>query len=157
MLNWVDDAREGGSAIGTNADSLKEAIATLWIAYAHFLMGAKFADLASAPKQKDFGLEKAWFHIQRVLDEFWRRACKEAHAHMHTLNKWVRPRGDLQVGDVVLVLDSEDRARWPLGRIIDTRKSADGLVRTVKVRVGKERKEIVRAAQNVLLLVAATT
>ena len=33
LLNWVDAAREGGVR---DADQAREAIATLWLAYAHF-------------------------------------------------------------------------------------------------------------------------
>lgn len=33
LLNWVDAAREGGVS---DADQAREAIATLWLAYAHF-------------------------------------------------------------------------------------------------------------------------
>lgn len=39
LLTWVDDAREGGT--GVDAESLREAIATLWLAYAQFLASAK--------------------------------------------------------------------------------------------------------------------
>ena len=38
LFTWVDDAQFGGSS---NIDQLREAIATLWIAYAHFLQKAK--------------------------------------------------------------------------------------------------------------------
>ena len=33
LLNWVDAAREGGVR---DLDQVREAIATLWLAYAHF-------------------------------------------------------------------------------------------------------------------------
>ena len=38
LFTWVDDAQFGGPS---NIDQLREAIATLWIAYAHFLQKAK--------------------------------------------------------------------------------------------------------------------
>ena len=122
---------------------------------AHFLMGSTFSDIAAAPEQKEFGIQRSWFHVQAVLDRFWNRACKEMVPHMQPLNKWMRPKAELAVGDIVLVIDGQDRARWPLGRIINTAKSSDGIVRTVKIRMGDKR-ELTRAAQSVLLLVAAT-
>ena len=39
LLDWVDDARE--NSLGLDQDVMREAIATLWIAYAHFLRKAK--------------------------------------------------------------------------------------------------------------------
>jgi tetratricopeptide (TPR) repeat protein len=40
LLEWVDDAREGGNTL-LDADSMRETVATLWLAYAHFLALAK--------------------------------------------------------------------------------------------------------------------
>lgn len=45
LLEWTDDAREGGgtgsSSGAPSAESLREAVATLWLAYAQFLISAK--------------------------------------------------------------------------------------------------------------------
>jgi hypothetical protein len=38
LLSWVDDAREGAAG---DAEQMQEAVATLWLAYAHFLAKAK--------------------------------------------------------------------------------------------------------------------
>jgi tetratricopeptide (TPR) repeat protein len=38
LLSWVDDAREGAAG---DAEHMREAVATLWLAYAHFLAKAK--------------------------------------------------------------------------------------------------------------------
>lgn len=38
LLSWVDDAREGAAG---DAEQMQEAVATLWLAYAHFLARAK--------------------------------------------------------------------------------------------------------------------
>ena len=39
LLDWVDDAREGSG--GDDPEQLREAVATLWLAYAHFLVKTK--------------------------------------------------------------------------------------------------------------------
>ena len=39
LLDWVDDAREGTASL--DSESIREAVATLWLAYAHFLARAK--------------------------------------------------------------------------------------------------------------------
>ena len=41
LLDWVDDAREGSTTTMIDAESLREAIATLWLAYAEYLVEAK--------------------------------------------------------------------------------------------------------------------
>ena len=41
LLDWVDDAREKATTSGGDAEQMREAIATLWIAYAHYLQKAK--------------------------------------------------------------------------------------------------------------------
>ena len=46
----------------------------------------------------------------------------------------MRPRNNLQVGDVVIVKDIDTpRNRWKLARIVETYPENDGLVRKVKV------------------------
>lgn len=74
LLNWVDDAREGASGI-MDRDSLQEAIATLWIAYAQFLMGAKqfksateaFEQAVECPIASTAG--RVWLEYARFLEE----------------------------------------------------------------------------------------
>jgi tetratricopeptide (TPR) repeat protein len=74
LLNWVDDAREGTENT-MDADSLKEAIATLWIAYCHFLMSAKqfksateaFEQAVECPLGGTVG--RVWLEYARFLEE----------------------------------------------------------------------------------------
>ena len=123
---------------------------------AHFLMGNKATDIAHMPEQEEFGPLRAWYHVQKILDDFWRRACREITPHMLPLNRWARPKKDMRPGDVVLVLDGEERASWPMGRITEVEKHPrDGLVRTVTIKL--KNRTVRRAVQGVLLLVAAVT
>ena len=49
--------------------------------------------------------------------------------------KWLYPKRNLKVGDLVLVKqDNTARLRWPLGLITDVYEGADGLVRSVQVK-----------------------
>jgi hypothetical protein len=45
LLDWVDSAREGQVS---NPDQVREAIATLWIAYAHFNQSANMVSSGCA-------------------------------------------------------------------------------------------------------------
>jgi len=48
-------------------------------------------------------------------------------------------RNNLQVGDVVLLVSSENpRAHWPLGRVVEVYPAKDGYVRSVKLQVGNK-------------------
>ena len=49
--------------------------------------------------------------------------------------KWIRPKLNIKVGDLVLVVDtSTSRNSWPLGRVVRTMPDKDGFVRRVEVR-----------------------
>lgn len=69
-------------------------------------------------------------------DEFWQRWRREYLALLQTRRVWQRPKSNLQVGDVVVIHDqNERRADWLLGRVSEVMPGADGLVRKVKVTV----------------------
>ena len=72
LLTWVDDAREGH---GQDIESLREAVATLWLAYAHFLAGAKqfksateaYEQAVSCPVARSVG--RVWLDYARFATE----------------------------------------------------------------------------------------
>ena len=48
--------------------------------------------------------------------------------------KWIQPKRNLAVGDVVISKESEEaRNKWSLGRVVQVYPSEDGLVRKVKL------------------------
>ena len=73
LLNWVDDARE--NVFGQDPEQMREAIATLWIAYAHFLRKAKqFKSATEAYEQAvecpvSGAVGRVWIDYGRFLDE----------------------------------------------------------------------------------------
>ena len=53
-------------------------------------------------------------------------------------SKWSSEKPNLEVGDLVWLLkDYTPRGVWPVGRVLDTNISKDGLVRTVRIRTSK--------------------
>ena len=50
-----------------------------------------------------------------------------------TQTKWVRPKRNLAVGDIVLVASESHRNSWPLGRVVETFPDKIGFARRVKV------------------------
>ena len=78
---------------------------------------------------------KRWRHVQYLAQEFWRRWVGEYLPTITFRPRDIEDRKEFKVGDMVLVLGgSMVRSRWPLGRIVKTYTSHDGLVRTVDVR-----------------------
>ena len=57
---------------------------------------------------------------------------------LHNRQKWHKPCRNLKNGDLVMVMSrNSNPGDWPLGLIIDTVVSNDGLVREVTVKLPK--------------------
>ena len=72
--------------------------------------------------------------MQLLADLFWRRWLKEYLPTLQARQKWLHPKRNLQVGDVVLVEESTPRKEWPLAKVIKTCQGRDGRVRSVEVK-----------------------
>ena len=82
-----------------------------------------------------------WRHRQTVLNHFERMWSKLYLFELQKRTKWTRPERDIQVGEIVLLRDSDrvPRATWPLARVIETALGRDDRVRKVLLKVrGKE-------------------
>ena len=78
---------------------------------------------------------RRWRQVQYLADLFWRRWSKEYLPLLQLRQKWVKPKRNLAVGDVVLVsTEASHRNSWPLGRIVETFPDKRGFVRRVRVR-----------------------
>ena len=78
---------------------------------------------------------RRWRHVQFLSDQFWKRWVREYLPTLQLRHKWLRPKRNLQDGDVVLIRDENTpRKNWPLGRIIQTFPRKDGLVRAARVK-----------------------
>ena len=79
--------------------------------------------------------KKNWTGASFLAEQFWRRWRAEYLALLQPRAKWSRLQTKLQVGDVVLIVDSSvPRGVWPLGLIEEVRTSTDSRVRSVKIR-----------------------
>ena len=80
---------------------------------------------------------KQWRRVQHLTNEFWVRWKKEFLHALQERQKWVRPRRNLQVGDVVIIKDDNTpRNQWQQARVTEAQKEKDGLVRKVNLAVG---------------------
>ena len=105
---------------------------------------------------------KRWRRVQFLAEQFWSRWRKEYLINLSLRQKWFMPKRNLKVGDVVIVQDEVPRNEWPLGIVIESSADQEGLVRSVKIKLGSrnpQKKEnyarcsiIERPVQKVVLL-----
>ena len=84
------------------------------------------------------GNKKRFAYINGLANQFWSRLCKELSIKLRARNKWLHQRGELDVGDVVVVLDDEGhrvQSRYPIGLITGVSLGPDGLARRFDVRM----------------------
>jgi hypothetical protein len=79
--------------------------------------------------------KKRWRQVQYMADLFWKRWLAEYLPALQERQKWLAPKPNLQVGDLVLVLhENTPRPQWPLGLIKCVYPGADGYVRSARVK-----------------------
>ena len=79
-----------------------------------------------------------WRQANYLVDLFWKRWTREYLPLLQARSKWHKPRDNLQLNDVVLVVDENaSRGQWPLGRVMEVYPDKRGVVRFVDVRMGK--------------------
>ena len=99
---------------------------------------------------------RRWRQVQALADMFWRRWLNEYLPSLQTRQRWTKTVRDFEPGDLVLVSqESTPRNHWPLGLVVDVRRSWDKLVRTAVVRTATG--EYTRPITKLCLLEAAAT
>lgn len=102
----------------------------------HFLhLGSSTVSAPGIFNDGDLCSRKKWRQCQVLVDHVWRRWLKEYLPMLTVRVKWTKEKQNLKIDDVVLLVDDDaPRNRWTLGRIVETVESADGRVRSVKVK-----------------------
>ena len=78
---------------------------------------------------------RRWRQIQYLSDLFWKRWTRKYLPLLQERQKWLFPSGNVQVGDVVLVVDSSaPRGSWLLGRVREVYPDHNGFIRNVSLR-----------------------
>ena len=86
---------------------------------------------------------------------FWNRWLKEYLPSLIQRKKWTKNCRNFKKGDLVLLsCDNAPRSHWPMGRILETYPSNDGIVRKVKVKTPNS--ELIRPSGKLCLLETAT-
>ena len=85
--------------------------------------------------ESDNYVRRRWRQIQYLSDLFWKRWTREYLPLLQERQKWLFPSRNVQVGDVVLVVDSSaPRGSWLLGRVREVYPDRNGFIRNVSLR-----------------------
>ena len=94
--------------------------------------------------------------IEEIVGNFWKRWSREVFPNLVIEPKWHVERRNLQVGDVVMIQDSNAfRSDWKLGVVEKVLDSKDGRVRNVDVKYKNDQTDVVvkRAVQKLIVVV----
>ena len=100
----------------------------------HLLLLRGVPSVCTGPFTKDDVFGRRWRHVQFLADNFWRRWLKEYLPLLQLRQKWLQPKRDLKVGDMVIVEETTPRKEWPLAKVIETHEGRDGRIRSVKIK-----------------------
>ena len=100
---------------------------------------------------------KRWRCVQFMADQFWQRWRKEYLRHLQLRSKWQHKRREMRVGDVALIADDNaPRNDWKRGIVTEVFVSRDGLVRSVRLKIGRradnEDSSLIRPVHKLVLL-----
>jgi hypothetical protein len=86
-----------------------------------------------------------------MVNHFWRRWLREYLPTITERKKWLRRLPNLAVNDIVLIINPDSpRGHWPIGRVLETIMSQDGVVRAARVKTSTG--EYLRPAAKLCLL-----
>ena len=85
-------------------------------------------------QRTDMYCRRRWRRVLYLENEFWLRWQGEYLQMLQVRQKWVQPKSNLAVGDIVISKESErTRHKWPLGEVVQVYPSDDGYVRKVRL------------------------
>ena len=118
----------------------------------HFLIGRSSpSDQLVNVSENDVNSRTKWKAAQSLTNMFWNRWIKEYLPSLTCRKKWTKNVRNFQPGDLVIIVEKNvERSRWPLGRVLETFKSEDNIIRSVKVKTSTN--ELVRPAASLCLL-----
>jgi hypothetical protein len=88
---------------------------------------------------------RRWRQAQLLANTFWKRWLKEYLPTLQRRQKWLEPKRNLVVKDLVLLVDKDcQRGRWPMAVVEEVYPDEKGIVRHVTVRTtnGKFKRDV---------------
>ncbi|XP_041451639.1 uncharacterized protein LOC121405107 [Drosophila obscura] len=100
----------------------------------HFLIGESLLALPEGQVDNISHTER-WRNCQYMVQQFWKRWSSDYLTRLQRRPKWLERKENLKAGDIVIVKDERLPSNfWPLGRIMQTHRGKDGLVRVVTLK-----------------------
>jgi len=85
--------------------------------------------------EKDIYARRRWRQVQFLADTFWKRWVREYLPMLQKRQKWLQPRRNMKVGDIVLIVDDKaPRNSWPMAIVEQVNVGSQGCVRSATVR-----------------------
>ena len=79
--------------------------------------------------------KRRWRQVQYLVNIFWKRWIREYIPILQKRQKWLQPKRNVAVGDLVLLTDSSmPRNMWLMEKVVKIVPDKKGLVRRVQVR-----------------------
>ena len=100
----------------------------------HLILGRASNRVPAGPFKEPTNNRQRFEFIQSIVDDFWKRWIRDFFPSLLIEPKWHVEKRNVQVGDVVIIQDSNVvRGEWKLGLVQSVLPSDDGKVRRVKV------------------------
>ncbi|XP_055527219.1 uncharacterized protein LOC129719835 [Wyeomyia smithii] len=116
----------------------------------HFLLGSSdgVKQHTVMPTNYRTTLNSGWKLAQHLSDGIWKRWIKEYLPIISRRSKWFEDVKEIEVGDLVLIVDSTVRNQWIRGKVIKVVKGKDGRIRQALVLTtnGIVRRPVVKLA-----------
>lgn len=85
--------------------------------------------------KEDLYQRRRWRQVQYMADLFWKRWTQEYLPLIQERQRWSKVKRNFAPGNIVVVVDATaPRGSWLMGRILETKADAQGLVRTVRLQ-----------------------
>jgi hypothetical protein len=103
---------------------------------AELIIGRRMCQLPDPnPQKSTTPINHLWKKRQHTLNAFWKRWNHDYLLEQNVRKKWPAPSEENLLNKIVLIRDDTlSRNVWKMGKIVDTVKSKDNLVRTVLVK-----------------------
>ena len=102
----------------------------------HFLTGTSMLSLPQeCCNENQIDLRNKWKLTEQLHQHIWRRWSKEYLHQLQTKCKWLRPKPNISIGDLVLVKeDNLPPGKWAMARALELHPGSDGYVRVVTLK-----------------------
>jgi hypothetical protein len=101
----------------------------------HFLLPVLARELRDVPEGEVTSKTRKFKMIENIQDQFWNRFIQEYLPSLNKTERWTKHSEDIKVGDIVFLLEKNERGKYPLAKVVEVYPGADGRVRTVDIMV----------------------